>query len=76
MRVLSFIPAFLLAAASFVAAAPAAASIRAVSSCVPSTGTLGGDDTALQPIISIIANATSQIQPLSDQLSTSIAPVS
>ncbi|KAH0826398.1 hypothetical protein J3R83DRAFT_5368 [Lanmaoa asiatica] len=67
MRVLSFIPAFLLAAASFVAAAPAASPRDAVPSCVPSAG---GNDAALQPIISIIVNATSQIQPLSDKLTS------
>ncbi|KAG9311176.1 hypothetical protein JVU11DRAFT_8245 [Chiua virens] len=69
MRVLSFVPAFLLAAASFVAAAPTVTSSSPVStpSCVPA-GT--GNDAPLQPIISIIANATAEIQPLCDQLST------
>lgn len=73
MRVLSFIPAFVLAAASFVAAAPSSVpavpsttpSSPAGTSCVPS----GGDDSALQPVISIIANATAYIGPLGDQLS-------
>ncbi|KAF9235952.1 hypothetical protein BU15DRAFT_77449 [Melanogaster broomeanus] len=70
MRVLSFIPAFLLAAASFVAAAPSAATPSgSVPSCVPSgTGSGSGNDAALQPIISIIANATAYIQPLNTQL--------
>ncbi|KAF9218480.1 hypothetical protein BS17DRAFT_550589 [Gyrodon lividus] len=68
MRVLSFIPAFLLAAASFVAAAPAPNSGAAVPSCVPAgAGSGSGNDAALQPIISIIANATTYIQPLSVQ---------
>ncbi|KIK94121.1 hypothetical protein PAXRUDRAFT_143558 [Paxillus rubicundulus Ve08.2h10] len=65
MRVLSFIPAFLLAAASFVAAAPTAPS--GAPSCTSGTGS--GNDAALQPIITIIANATAHIQPLSAQLS-------
>ncbi|KAF9218488.1 hypothetical protein BS17DRAFT_770684 [Gyrodon lividus] len=67
MRVLSFIPAFLLAAASFVAAAPASGTPADVPSCAsPTDG--NGNDAALQPVISIIANATSYIQPLSGQL--------
>lgn len=73
MRVLSFIPAFLFAAASLVAAAPASA--PADTSCVsnPSGGngngaSGNGNDAALQPVISIIANATTYIQPLSGQL--------
>ncbi|KIJ64082.1 hypothetical protein HYDPIDRAFT_168159 [Hydnomerulius pinastri MD-312] len=72
MRVLSFIPALLLTAASFVAAAPTTGTPSTdVSSCVPagtppSSGS--GNDAALQPIISIIANATAHITPLSGQL--------
>ncbi|KAG8221631.1 hypothetical protein J3R82DRAFT_1909 [Butyriboletus roseoflavus] len=70
MRVLSFIPAILLAAAGFVTAAPASA--PADTSCVsnPSggNGNGNGNDAALQPVISIIANATTYIQPLSGQL--------
>ncbi|KAF8838317.1 hypothetical protein BDN67DRAFT_100835 [Paxillus ammoniavirescens] len=65
MRVLSFIPAFLLAAASFVAAAPASPSD--VPSCPSNTGG-SGNDAALQPVITIIANATTYIQPLSGEL--------
>ena len=65
MRVLSFIPAFLLAAASFVAAAPTPAD----TSCVAAP-TSSGDDSALQPVISIITTATTAIQPLSNQLCT------
>lgn len=75
MRVLSFIPAFVLAAASFVAAAPtsSAVSIPSVPS-VPSCVTGGsGNDGALQPIISIIANATVELQGLSGQLCESIS---
>jgi hypothetical protein len=64
MRVLSFIPAFLLAAASFVAAAPASGTPSDVASC-PSNS---GNDAPLQPVITIIANATTYIQPLSGQL--------
>ncbi|KIJ64092.1 hypothetical protein HYDPIDRAFT_188193, partial [Hydnomerulius pinastri MD-312] len=75
MRVLSFIPALLLTAASFVAAAPTAGSpsTDAAAACVPA-GAPGnpasgnGNDAALQPIISIIANATTYITPLSGQL--------
>ncbi|KAF8123010.1 hypothetical protein EV363DRAFT_1358258 [Boletus edulis] len=67
MRVLSFIPAFLLATASFVASAP---TNPVDTSCVsaPGGGSGSGNDAALQPVISIIANATTQIQPLSGQL--------
>ncbi|KAH0826052.1 hypothetical protein J3R83DRAFT_7337 [Lanmaoa asiatica] len=65
MRVLSFIPAFLLAAASFVVAAPSPA--PADTSCVSPAGG-NGNDAVLQPVISIIANATTYIQPLSGQL--------
>ncbi|KAF8838324.1 hypothetical protein BDN67DRAFT_971749 [Paxillus ammoniavirescens] len=68
MRVLSFIPAFILAAASFVAAAPTTPSSVGAPSCGPS-GSSNGNDVALQPIITIIANATAHIQPLSTQLS-------
>jgi len=67
MRVLSFIPAFILAASGFVAAVPGPSD--AMPSCTI------GHDTSLQPIIDIIANATTVIQPLSDQLGTFIAPV-
>ncbi|KAN0082734.1 hypothetical protein V8E55_008529 [Tylopilus felleus] len=67
MRVLSFIPAFLFAAASFVAAAPA--SIPVDTSCVSNPTGGSGSDAALQPVIAIINNATNYIQPLSDQLS-------
>lgn len=65
MRVLSFIPAILLAAAGFVAAAPTT-STSAVTSCIPA---VPGSDATLQPYITIIQNATAQIQPLSGQLS-------
>ncbi|KIK97903.1 hypothetical protein PAXRUDRAFT_824447, partial [Paxillus rubicundulus Ve08.2h10] len=72
MRVLSFIPAFLLAAASFVAAAPTSDTPSAdVPSCSSNTAhpTGGnGNDAPLQPVITIIANATTYIQPLSGQL--------
>ena len=67
MRVLSFIPAVLLAVTSFVAAVPVAS--PGASDTVPTTCGSTGNDAALQPIISIIANATTQIQPLCDQLS-------
>ena len=66
MRALSFIPAFLFAAASFVAAAPA--SIPVDTSCVSNPTGGSGSDAALQPVIAIINNATNYIQPLSDQL--------
>ncbi|KAF9235944.1 hypothetical protein BU15DRAFT_77444 [Melanogaster broomeanus] len=69
MRVLSFIPAFLLAAAGFVVAAPASGTPSAgAPSCVSSPTGGNANDTDLQPVISIIANATSYIQPLSVQL--------
>ena len=73
MRVLSFIPAFLLAVTSFVAAAP----VAGTSDVVPTTcsGGSGGSDASLQPIITIIASATTQIQPLNDQLSAFVAAV-
>lgn len=70
MRVLSLIPAFLLAVTSFVAAAPT--STPSTPACVPSTG---GDDSSLQPIISIIVNATAVIQGFSDELCTSVPSV-
>lgn len=73
MRVLSFIPAFLLAAASFVVAAPSPT--PADTSCVSSTGG-NGNDAPVQPVISIIANATTYIQPLSAQLCTFLLVVS
>jgi len=69
MRVLFFIPAFLVAS-GFVAAVPVASpgpSDAMPHSCL---GSGGDNDAALQPIISIIANATIVLQPLSDQLST------
>lgn len=85
MRVLSFIPAFLLAAASFVVAAPTATpSVPAtpsapVPSCAPSVPSSGGsgssDNSSLQAYIDILTKATTQIQPLSDQLCTSIVGV-
>ncbi|KAF8548626.1 hypothetical protein OG21DRAFT_1500909 [Imleria badia] len=64
MRVLSFIPAFLLAAASFVVAAPASTPVDAAVSYP--TGT--GNDAALQPVITIIANTTDHVQGLNVQL--------
>jgi hypothetical protein len=68
MRVLSFIPAFLLAVTSFVAAVPTAS--PGATDAAPTTCGGTGNDAALQPIISIIANATTHIQPLCDQLSS------
>lgn len=66
MRVLSFIPAILLAAAGFVAAVPTA--VPASTSCVSNPTGGNGNDAALQPAIAIITNTTISIQPLSDQL--------
>ncbi|KAI9570944.1 hypothetical protein HD554DRAFT_2080009 [Boletus coccyginus] len=65
MRVLSFIPAFVLAAASFVAAAPTNSPVD--TSCLIPTGT--GNDAPVQPVIVILNNATTFIQPYSGQLS-------
>jgi len=64
MRVLSFIPAFVLAAASFVAAAPTNSPVD--TSCITPGG---GNDAPVQPVIVILNNATTYIQPYSGQLS-------
>lgn len=67
MRVLSFIPAFLLAAASFVAAAPASVPDT---TCVSNPTGGNGNDAPVQPVIAIITSATNNMQPLSDKLCT------
>ena len=67
MRLLSFVPAFLLAAASFVVAAPNTSGAVGTS---PSPSTGGGSDACLQDVITILADTTDAIKPLNVKLST------
>ena len=79
MRVLSFIPALLLAATSFVAASPVGVStggngvsLGASTRSVDTTS----DVPALQPYELPLTNATKYLEPLNDQLSMFIVPIS
>lgn len=71
MRVLFFIPAFLLAVASFVVAAPAPTPADTAVSYPVGTG----NDPSLQPVMTIITNTTDHIRGLSVQLSMFSFPI-
>lgn len=83
MRVLSFIPALLLAATSFVAATPLASPVSGTVSVAASArdvsiGNFNEASDAVQNVISFLQNAQQDIAPLNDQLDqtgTFIAPV-
>ncbi|KAF8547735.1 hypothetical protein OG21DRAFT_849576 [Imleria badia] len=66
MRVLSFIPALLLAATSFVAAVPLTSGGAGVAASVQNFGTRTVDDAALAPYTGPLANATTYLQSLNN----------
>ncbi|KAF8414822.1 hypothetical protein L210DRAFT_76811 [Boletus edulis BED1] len=72
MRVLSFIPAVLLAAAGLVAAAPSASNngVALFARTSDVSAPTGNIPQSAQPVVDAATKATSQIKPLNDKLET------